>query len=541
MTRNGASAPPDGGRFRVVLTDSIPADGLAPLRSDDRFEVVDRVGVKGEDLVEALADADAVIVRSSTKITREALARADRLQVIGRAGVGVDNIDVEAATERGIAVLNAPSGNTISAAELTMTLLLALARRLPAASRSMRGGEWDRKRFRGTEIYGKTLGLVGAGRIGGEVARRARAFGMQVVAYDPYLTEDRAKALEIELVGFDEVLSRADVLSLHVPLTDDTAGLIGKAELERMRAGSFIINAARGGVLDQDALLDALEAGHLAGAALDVYTEEPLPPDHPLRSRDDVVLTPHLGAATVEAQHNVAVEVAHAVRDALTEGDFSRAVNAPAVGGETMRRMAPLLDLAERLGRLGCAMADGRVASFEVRYAGSETGPLSPIVACSLVGVLSATVGPGAVNMVNAMHLATARNLALSEVRLGTRGDYAEYVELRLSDGAAEVRVAGALLGEGFQRVVRLNQYRVDIRPEGCLVILRNRDVPGVIGRVGTLLGDAGINIGEYDQAREEAGGEALAAISVDTPLPDDVKAALEGLPEVLSVRQVDL
>ncbi|MEJ2218549.1 MAG: phosphoglycerate dehydrogenase [Gemmatimonadota bacterium] len=541
ISRNGASQPPDGGRFRVVLTDLVPADGLAPLHSDDRFEVVERVGVKGDDLADALADADAVIVRSSTKITREALARAERLQAIGRAGVGVDNIDVEAATERGIAVLNAPSGNTISAAELTMALLLALVRRLPAASRSMRDGEWDRKRFRGTELYRKTLGLVGAGRIGGEVARRARAFGMQVIAYDPYLKEDRAKALEIELAEFDDVLSRADVLSLHVPLTDDTRGLIGEAELERMRPGAFIINAARGGVLDQDALLRALDDGHLAGAALDVYTEEPPAADHPLRSRDDVVLTPHLGAATVEAQHNVAVEVAHAVRAALTEGDFSHAVNAPAVGGEVMRRMAPLLDLAERLGRLGCAMADGRVAALEVRYAGSQTGPLSPIVACSLVGVLSGNLGPGAINMVNATHLAAARDLAISEVRLGTRGDYAEYIELRLTNGAMDVRVAGALLGEGFQRVVRLNQYHVDIRPEGCLVILRNRDVPGVIGRVGTILGEAGINIGEYDQARMEAGGEALAAISIDTPLPDEVKSALEALPEVLSVRQVDL
>lgn len=541
MTRNGASAPPDGGRFRVVLTDPVPADGLEPLRSDDRFEVVERIGVKGADLAEALSDADAVIVRSSTKITREALAHADRLQVIGRAGVGVDNIDVEAATERGIAVLNAPSGNTTSAAELTMALLLSLARRLPAASRSMRAGEWDRKRFRGTELYGKTLGLVGAGRIGSEVARRARAFGMQVAAYDPYLKEDRAKALEIELVSFEEVLTRADVLSLHVPLTDDTTGLIGEAELRRMRPGAFVINAARGGVLDQDALVRVLDDGHLAGAALDVYTEEPPPPDHPLRSRDDVVLTPHLGAATVEAQHNVAVEVAHGVRAALTEGDFSHAVNAPAVGGEAMRRLAPLLDLAERLGRLGCAVADGRVASLEVRYAGSEKGPLVPIVACSVVGILSATLGPGAVNMVNAMHLAAARDLAISEVRLGTRGDYAEYVELRLGDGATEVRVAGALLGEGFQRIVRLNEYRVDIRPEGSLVILRNRDVPGVIGRVGTLLGEAGINIGEYSQARVQAGGEALAAISVDSPLPEALKSALEGLPEVLSVRQVDL
>jgi len=304
------------GPFRVLLTDPIPAGGLAPLRDDDRFDVVERLGLDGEDLADALADADAVIVRSSTRITRAALARADRLKVIGRAGVGVDNIDVAAATERGIAVLNAPSGNTVSAAELTMALLLAVVRRVAAADRSMRAGEWDRKRFQGTELCGKTLGLVGAGRIGSEVARRARAFAMRVMAYDPYLTEERARALEIELAALDDVLDRADVLSLHVPLTESTRGLIGGEELARMKAGAIVLNASRGGVLDQDALIRALDA-NLGGAGLDVYAEEPLPADHPLRARDDVVLTPHLGAATAEARYNVAREVADGVRDAL--------------------------------------------------------------------------------------------------------------------------------------------------------------------------------------------------------------------------------
>lgn len=534
--------PWGAGPFRVVLTDPVPAAGLTPLTENFLFDVVERLGLEGDALADGLVDADAVIVRSATTITRDAMARAEKLKVVGRAGVGVDNIDVAAATERGIAVLNAPSGNTVSAAELTMALLLAVVRRVPAADRSMHAGEWDRRRFRGAELNGKTLGLVGAGRIGGEVARRARAFGMRVVAYDPYLTDERVKGLDLELASLDQVLERADVLSLHVPLTGATRGLIGEAELGKLRKGAVVLNAARGGVLDQDALVAALDSGHLGGAALDTYTEEPLSADHPLRHREDVVLTPHLGAATTEAQENVAREVAEGVRDALLHGDFSRAVNAPAVGGEAMKRLFPLLDLAGRIGRLGSAMAGRRVASLEVRYGGVETEAMQPLVAASLIGVLSDVLGADTVNMVNAQHQADARDMEVHEVRLGPHADYAEYVELRLNGGdGSDICVAGAVLGGGFERIVRINEFHVDIRPRGSIVILRNRDVPGVIGRVGSILGDAGVNIGEYHQARLEAGGVALAAISVDSRLPDDVIGALTALPEVVSVKQVEL
>ncbi|HEY8483708.1 MAG TPA: phosphoglycerate dehydrogenase, partial [Longimicrobiales bacterium] len=524
-------APAGQAVYRVLLADNIDSEGLEPLRADGRFEIEVRTGLKGEELARAIAGFDAVIVRSATRITREALAYADRLKVIGRAGVGVDNIDVEAATERGIAVLNAPSGNTISAAELTMALLLALVRRIPAADRSMKAGEWDRKSFSGIELYGKTLGLIGAGRIGREVAKRARAFEMRVIAYDPYLTEEQARALDIERASFDEVLRRADVVSLHVPLTETTAGMINEAALAKMKPGALLVNAARGGVVDEDAVCRFLQEGRLGGAAFDVYEEEPLPADHPLRKLNNVVLTPHLGASTEEAQRNVALEIAEAVRAALTEGDFSRAVNAPAIGGEAMRRLRPLLDLAERLGRLAAALGDGAIKSIEVRYAGQVEEGLRPVAAATLVGVLKDVVGASAVNLVNALHLAQSRGIAVQQVRRGPHTDYAEYVELQLTRERGETRVAGALLSESHARVVGIDNFHVDVVPRGSLVVLRNRDVPGVIGRVGTLLGSAGINIAEYHQARHEAGGEALAAISVDGRLSAEVIDALRKAP----------
>lgn len=540
-TERPRSATASGATYRVLLADPIPPDGLSALTEDVRFQVVARPGLEGAALAEAIEDADAVIVRSSTTITRESLASATRLKVIGRAGVGVDNIDVEAATERGVAVLNAPSGNTISAAELTMALLLAMVRRIPAADRSMRAGEWDRRSFNGIELLGKTLGLVGAGRIGGEVARRARVFGMKVLAYDPYLSEEKAHALEIELADLDAVLSQADVVSLHVPLTDATAGMLGAERLARMKKGAYLVNAARGGVVDEEALADALGRGHLAGAALDVYAEEPLPDDHPLRSLKNIVLTPHVGASTAEAQQNVAVEIAGAVKAALLDGDLSRAVNAPALSGEEMRRLRPLLSLGRGLGKLGAALLGERLSAVEVRLATDSDRPLRPVAAAVVEGVLADVVGPKAVNFVNAFHLAELRGIEVRRVKVPEHADYSEYLELRLSGAGGEIRVAGALLAQGFPRVVRVGDFHVDVVPRGSLVVLRNRDVPGVIGRVGTVLGDAGVNIAEYHQARRQAGGEALAAISVDGRLSAAVLDALRGLPEVTAVTQVEL
>ena len=527
--------------FRVLVADQIALDGLAPLRDDARFELIVKPGLKGAELADAIASADAVLVRSATQITRESLSRANGLKVIGRAGVGVDTIDVDAATERGIAVLTAPAGNTISAAELTLALTLALARRVSAADRSMKAGQWDRKSFSGTELYGKTLGLVGAGRIGGEVAKRARAFGMQVVAFDPFLIADRALALGIERAELDEVLRRADVVSLHVPLTDATAGLLGERELGLMKPTAVIVNAARGGVVREDALVRALKEKRLGGAALDVYEQEPLPADHPLRSLDNVVLTPHLGASTAEAQQNVAIEIAEAVRAALVDGDLSRAVNAPGLGGDEMRRLRPLLDLADRLGMLAAALAEGGIARLEIRYAGAAANGLRLITATVVSGALSRVVGAGRVNTVNALHVASAHGIRVDQIRLDSRDMFAEQLEVRATTDAGETRVAGALLGEAHPRIVRIDDFRVDMVPRGTLLVLRNQDVPGVIGRVGTVLGNAGINIAGYHQARLGAGGDALAVVSLDARVDASVLDALGKLPEVNSVRQVQL
>jgi D-3-phosphoglycerate dehydrogenase / 2-oxoglutarate reductase len=526
-------------RFRILLADKIPASGLSPLQ-DDRFELIEATDLDPQDLAATLCDVDAVIVRSSTTIDRPALAATERLKVIGRAGVGVDNIDVAAATERGIAVFNSPSGNTISAAELTMALILAVMRRVPAADRSMHAGEWDRKNHRGMELHGKVLALIGAGRIGGEVAKRARSFGMRVIAYDPFLQDERARQLGIEAVTLEKALAEGDVISLHVPLTEATENLIDRSRLELVKPGAILVNAARGGVLDEDALVDALRAGRIAGAGLDTFTTEPLPADHPLRSLDNVVLTPHIGAATVEAQHNVAFEVAEAVRHALLEEDFAPAINTPGVGTEQVRRLQPLIQLALRLGQVGRALA-GHIDSVELRYAGeSDDGALRPLTAAAMLGTLLDVVGRGGVNLVNALHLAESRGIKITRVLLDPHPDFGEHIELRIAGGGMETRVAGALRGE-HPRIVRINAFPVEVRPHGVLVILRNRDVPGVIGRVGTVLGEAGVNIGEYHQGRLEAGGEAMAAIAIDQKLPAPVREELGRLPEILDIHQVQL
>ncbi len=526
--------------LRVVVTDGIDLEGLRALADDPRFEVVVEAASGAATFGEAIRTAVALLVRSATRVDHALLSGAPSLRVVGRAGVGVDNIDLEAATRRGVAVLNAPAGNTVSAAELTMALILATVRRVPAADRSIREGRWDRGSFQGAELHGRTLGLVGAGRIGGEVARRARAFGMRVLVHDPYLTDERVRDLDAEPAPLDGLLAGADVVSLHVPLTDRTQHLIDAGRIEGMRRGAYLINASRGGVVDEAALARALTAGHLAGAALDVFEAEPLSSESPLRGAPNLVLTPHLGASTGEAQTRVAEEIAEGVRDALAEGDLSRAINAPAVGGEALRRMAPLLDLARRVGRIAAALAPGAVTRVETGCDGGGEA-LGIVPRHVLVGILESVLGPEGVNVVNAQVLAEGRGIELSTRRLAGHRDYGDVVEVQLDTDEGPLQLSGALLGDRHPRLVKLDGYDVNVAPAGTFLVLRNRDVPGVIGRVGTLLGGLGANIAEYHQARRTEGGEALAAVVLDGPLDRSVLARLRELPEVLDARLVAL
>lgn len=521
------------GEFRVLITDKVSKTGLAPLHGDPRFDLIKIDDSSDPAFIEALPTVHGLVVRSATKVHAGMLEKATELRVVGRAGVGVDNIDLEAATARGVAVLNAPAGNTVSAAELTMALILSMVRRVAAADASVRQGEWGRSHFKGAELRGRVLGLIGAGRIGSEVAKRCRAFGMRVLVYDPYLTDERAEGLRVERLTLDGVIEGADVLSLHVPLTEETRGIIDATALSRMKRGSFLVNVARGGVVDEVALAASLAEGHMGGAALDVYGNEPLEEGSPLRDAPNLVLTPHLGASTAEAQELVATEIAEAVRAALAEGDLTRALNAPAIGGEALRALAPLFDLGRRLGRLGCALARGGLEGVEIRYAGASEEALRPLSAYVLMGLLENILGEERVNFVSAAHMARQRSINVSRAQLARRTNYTEFVEIVVKAERGDLRFAGALLGETHSRIVRIGEFHVDIVPEGTLIVLRNHDVPGVIGRVGTLLGDHGINIAEYHQARQAKGGDALAAVAVDGDVDAGVRDALLELDEV--------
>ncbi|MBI3983123.1 MAG: phosphoglycerate dehydrogenase [Gemmatimonadetes bacterium] len=521
---------------RVVVADKVDEGGLALLTKSEGIEVVKTIKDKKR-LLEALPTAHALLVRSETKVTAELLAQASELRVIGRAGIGVDNIDLEAATQRGIAVLNTPGGNTISAAEHTVGLLLALVRRIPWADQSMRAGAWDRPKFQGVELSGKTLGVVGLGRIGAHVATIARAFGMLVVAHDPFLTEARALELQVQLLPLDDVLKRADVVTLHLPLTDETLNLIDRRRLGLMKKTGVLINAARGGLVDEVALAEALKAEKLGGAAIDVFETEPLPADSPLRQADRVILTPHLAAATAEAQERVGLEICRLVRDALLKGDLSGAVNVPGIPGAALARLRPLLSLSRRLGRLAAAISPGRVREIDVQYGGPDDAAPKPVMLAALEGVLGA-MGVGPVTLVNAMALAEGRGITVGR-RVGSPAlRFEATVGVTVRADGNETTVVGAMVGDRFARVIRIDEYPVDIPADGSIVLLRNRDEPGVMGRVGTVLGDAGVHIGSYQQARPAPGnGEAFAAVAVDHTPPQAVVDRLRHLPGVLEVR----
>jgi D-3-phosphoglycerate dehydrogenase len=529
-------------RFRVLVTDEVDPEGIAILRAEPTIEVVERPTLPPAQLLDEIPHFDALVGRSATRITRELLEAGTRLKVIGRAGVGVDNVDLERATELGVAVINAPGGNVVAVAELFFGVAVSIFRHVHIAGDLMRKGEWPRSRLGGLELRGRTLAVVGLGRIGGEVGRRARAFGMRVIAYDPYVALTRFEEVGVERAEtLAAALEVADVLTVHTPLTPETRGMIGAPELARLKADAVVLNLARGGIIDEDALVDALRSNRIAGAGLDVYTREPLAPDHPLRTLPNALLTPHLGASTAEAQRSVALEACAAVRDALLTSDLSGALNAAGVGGPGMADLRPLLDLADRLARLGRALLPRGLSAMELRYSGPRAEAPRPLLLGALQGALRDVVELRAINLVNAHHVASERNIETAWTYAGPNVELGEEIELRMRSGDRSIRVAGALLGESHGRITRIGAFRVDVAPRGTFVVLRNRDVPGVIGRVGTLLGEQGVNIAEYHQARLEAGGEALAAVSIDSPLAPEVLQRLATLPEVIEVHQVEM
>jgi D-3-phosphoglycerate dehydrogenase len=524
---------------RILVTDDIDADGVAVLTAQPGFQVDEVPTLSREQLLERIGEYDALIGRSATRLPAEVLRRGERLRVIGRAGVGIDNIDLDAATTLGVAVINAPAGNTVAVAELFFGALIGLLREIPRAATSMHEGRWDRAQFPGRELRRRRLGIVGVGRIGSEVAQRALAFGMQVTGYDPYITDQRFETLRIERAPtLDALLTDADVLTIHTPLTEETRGLIGRRELLRLPSQAVVVNLARGGIVDEAALAAALTAGHVSGAVIDVFEQEPLRPDHPLRTTPHVLLTPHLGASTMEAQRNVAVDVCEAVRDALLTGDLSRTINMAGMGAASWRDLPSGLFLARRAATAARAILAGQGAPAIQRLSvrcSQEFAEVTPaLLAAAAAGVLDGILDTDRLNLINARALAEARGIELS-VSVSSSLGQAHALQVSVSGAMKEIAVAGVATPGLAARLTRIGGFHIDVSPRQTLVILTNHDVPGVIGRVGTLLGNASVNIAEYHQARLAQGGEALAAIAVDGSVDESVRQQLLTLPDVLS------
>jgi D-3-phosphoglycerate dehydrogenase len=521
---------------RILVADPLHAAGLEILRQSGS-EVHLLTAEERPRLGEILGGFDALIVRSMTNVDGDLLRQGKRLKVVGRAGIGVDNVDVSTATELGILVVNAPTANLVSATEHTFALLLALARNIPTAHASLVAGEWDRKRFQGTELNEKTLGLIGLGRIGQHVAYRAKAFGMKILAFDPYLDAAAARRLDVELSEIEPLLRRSDVVSIHTPLTDQTRGLLDAAAISRMKSGALLVNCARGGVVDEAAVLEALESGRLGGVALDVFEHEP-PTDSKLVGHPRVVVTPHIGAQTREAQERVATETARMVLGALEGSLELTAVNLPfsPTGGRAQHFVA----LAEQLGSLSSSLLGSSVLEVKVELWGMEEDIRVPLTIAALKGALSPFLGE-AVNFVNAEKIAEDRGIEVVRSVYHSSGEYPELVGVTLSGETGTAEVAGTVFGEADPRVVRLEGYRLEFRAKGRLLVLRNSDVPGVVGTLGSLLGEAGINIAEIHLARKTGGGDALAVLRLDQAPPESTLAALEALPEISQVRVVDL
>ncbi len=524
---------------KILVLDNLSEEGVSVFQAASGYDVDVKPPQSPEELAAIIADYDGLVVRSGTKVTAESIASPGKLKVIGRAGVGTDNIDKAAATEHGIVVMNTPGGNTISTCEHTFAMMLALCRNIPAADASMQAGRWDRKKFMGAEVCGKTIGIVGLGRIGGEVAKRALAFDMRVIAFDPIMTKLKAEAMGIELVDIDTLIAEADFITIHAPKTEKTDNLIRAEHYDKMKPTCRIVNCARGGIINEADLAEALKANKIAGAALDVYTSEPFE-NNPFIGLDNIVMTPHLAASTDEAQLTVALDIAKQMIEYLDTGAIENAVNVPSLDSETRAKLKPLLTLAENLGRFQSSYMTGTPSKIEIEYTGDiGVQDLYPITAAVIAGFLSPIVET--VNMVSAPSLLESHGISCSETRSAEDSDYAFQVGVRVTTDTEVHQVYGTLYGGTDPRITSIDGTRVDAVPDGAMVVCTNEDKPLVLGRVCSVIGESGVNIANLFLGRDSEGGKAHTILNVDASVSDETLTKIRQIPHVIEARQVSI
>ena len=527
--------------YKVLVTDGISQTGLKDLLEHPHFVVDRQPTLPVDELKKVIADYDALIVRSQTKVTEELLQAAKKLQVIARAGVGVDNIDINAATRKGIIVINAPGANTIAATEHTLAMMLALARKIPQAHQKTASGQWDRNSFKGVELYKKTLGIVGMGKIGTEVAKRAKSFGMNILGFDPYLTDERAKKLGITKATLDAVARESDFITIHTPLTNDTRGIVNEEFLQKTKKGVRFVNCARGGIIDEKALIRAIQSGHVAGAALDVFEKEPVS-DSELLTNPNIVVTPHLGASTVEAQEKVAQEVSAEIIEILEAKNIQHAVNMPQMSGETQAKLQAYLLLGDQMGQLAVQLLK-RLAptKIEINYYGDLIDEDTELLTRTMLkGILSYHLSDS-VNLVNVLHLLKEQGVPYNVQKNATNKGFANFMELSISQGSETAKIGATVLNGYGARILKINQYRIDVKPEKYLLYIKHHDVPGMIGKVGSLLGNYQINIGTMQVGRIEVGGEAIMVLTLDKTLDNNVLKAIEQIEGIEEAELLEL
>ncbi|MBM4270967.1 MAG: phosphoglycerate dehydrogenase [Deltaproteobacteria bacterium] len=525
---------------KVLVSDTLAKEGIEIFKNTPGIEVDVMTNLTPDEIKGVIKDYNGLAIRSATKVTRDIIDHAENLAVIGRAGIGLDNVDINAASKRGIVVMNTPGGNTITTGEHTIAMMLSLARKIPQATASMKGGKWEKNKFIGTELYNKTLGIIGIGRVGTIVADRALGLRMNVIAYDPFISPDAAGKLGIALVTLDELLKKSDFISVHTPITKETKGMLNAKAFEKMKKGVFIINCARGGIVVEKDLYDAIKSGKVAAAALDVFEEEP-PKNKELISLSNVICTPHLGASTDEAQINVAIAIAEQIANFLTKGEIKNAVNFPSISAELLSVIQPYLDLGEKLGKFEAQLVKGGIKEVTVEYSGEILNyNVAPITISLLKGLLTPILNEN-INYINAPVVARDRGIRVVESKSSEPKDYTSMITLTVKTSEEVGYAAGTIFGRMDPRIVRVNQFTVEVIPEGHMLVVSNYDKPGVIGNIGTTLGNNNVNIARLHLSREQVDQKALVVLTTDTMVTEDVLSKMRNLPNIISVTQLEM